>query len=245
MKHKSATFLLFCLSAGQASTGLAQLQVLETEATLRFDPHVTVDTLDNGLCYFIRVNSRPENRAELRLVVNAGSVLEDEDQRGLAHFVEHMAFNGTEGFPKQDLVDYLERIGMRFGPDLNAYTGFDETVYMLQVPTDSLQQLRTAFQILEEWAHRLTFDPDMVEGERGVVVEEWRLGRGAEARMFDRQFPILFQGSQYAQRLPVGTKDAIESFDNEALERFYRDWYRPDTWPSSPSETSTVTQWRV
>ncbi|UCF42093.1 MAG: insulinase family protein, partial [Gemmatimonadota bacterium] len=116
--------------------------------TLPVDPGVTWGTLDNGLRYFVRVNRRPEARAELRLIVNAGSVLEDDDQLGLAHFVEHMAFNGTAHFPKQELVDYLERIGMQFGPDVNAYTSFDETVYMLTVPTDSAAILRQAFQVL-------------------------------------------------------------------------------------------------
>ncbi len=196
--------------------------------TLPVDPNVTLGRLDNGLRYFIRVNSRPEQRAELRLVVNAGSVLEDDDQLGLAHFVEHMAFNGTEHFPKQALVDYLEGVGMRFGPDLNAYTSFDETVYMLTVPTDSAVILRQAFQILEDWAHLQAFDPAEIELERGVVLEEWRLGRGAEARMRDQQFPVLFQGSRYAERLPIGEPEVLGAFEHEALARFYRDWYRPD-----------------
>ena len=195
---------------------------------LPIDPLVTVGTLSNGIRYFIRVNERPENRAELRLVVNAGSVLEDEDQQGLAHFAEHMAFNGTRNFPKQELIDYLESIGMRFGPDVNAYTSFDETVYMLTVPTDSAEVLATAFRILEEWAHHVSFDPEEIEKERGVVLEEWRLGRGADARMRDEQFPILFQGSRYAERLPIGKRETLESFDHESLRRYYDDWYRPD-----------------
>ncbi len=203
-------------------------QTVDWEAMLPVDPLVKVGKLENGLRYYIRKNSRPENRAELRLVVNAGSVLEDEDQRGLAHFVEHMAFNGTKRFPKQDLIDYLERIGMRFGPDLNAYTSFDETVYMLQVPMDSADVVVKAFEILEDWAHQLEFAPAMVDGERGVVIEEWRLGRGADARMFDQQFPILFRSSKYANRLPIGDKAVLETFDRDALVRFYRDWYRPD-----------------
>jgi zinc protease len=203
-------------------------QAIELDSVLPVDPQVTVGTLENGLRYYIRRNVRPENRAELRLVLNAGSVLEDEDQRGLAHFVEHMAFNGTKRFPKQVLIDYLELVGMRFGPDLNAYTSFDETVYMLQVPTDSAEILRKAFEILEDWAHQLEFEPEMVDGERGVVIEEWRLGRGAESRMLDQQLPILFRDSKYADRLPIGDKATLETFERDALVRFYRDWYRPD-----------------
>ena len=192
------------------------------------DPAVLVGTLDNGLRYFVRENGRPENRAELRLVVNAGSILEDEDQRGLAHFVEHMAFNGTENFEKQVLVDYLESIGMQFGPDINAYTGFDETVYMLQVPMDDPEMLATAFRILEDWAQGVRFDPEEVDKERGVVIEEWRGRRGAQARMQDQQFPVLFQGSLYAERLPIGKTEILETAPAERLRDFYEDWYRPD-----------------
>jgi zinc protease len=195
---------------------------------LPIDPNVTVGTLDNGIRYFIRTNGRPENRAELRLAVNAGSVLETDDQQGLAHLLEHMAFNGTANFEKQELVEYLESIGMNFGPDVNAYTSFDETVYMLQVPTDDPEIMTTAFQILEDWAHQVTLEGEEIDKERGVVIEEWRLGRGANARMMDQQFPILFQGSHYAKRLPIGKVEVLESFPHEAIRRFYEDWYRPD-----------------
>lgn len=198
------------------------------EDMLPVDPDVTVGTLPNGVRYYIRENRRPEHRAELRLAVNAGSILEDEQQRGLAHFVEHMAFNGTENFEKQELVRYLESIGMRFGSHLNAYTSFDETVYMLQVPTDSLTQLATAIQILEEWAHRVTFDAAEIDKERGVVLEEWRLGQGAGERMRKQYFPVLFSYSRYAERLPIGSPDVLRSFPREEAVRFYRDWYRPD-----------------
>ncbi|HSB52845.1 MAG TPA: insulinase family protein, partial [Gemmatimonadales bacterium] len=167
------------------------------DSLLPIDPAVTTGRLPNGLRYYIRVNHRPAKRAELRLVVNAGSVLEDADQRGMAHFVEHMAFNGTVHFRKQELVDYIESIGMRFGADLNAYTSFDETVYQLQVPTDSAHIVQRGFQILEDWAHGVTFDTTEIRKERGVVMEEWRLGRGAGPRMFDQQLPVLFRGSRY------------------------------------------------
>jgi zinc protease len=192
------------------------------------DTAITVGTLPNGLRYYVRQNSRPEKRAELRLVVNAGSVLEDPDQRGLAHMAEHMAFNGTQHFAKQDIVNYIESIGMQFGADLNAYTSFDETVYMLQVPTDTGTALAKGIQILEDWAHLVTFDTTEINKERGVVIEEWRLGLGAEARMRDQYFPVLFKDSRYAERLPIGDKTTLEGFRPETLKRFYRDWYRPE-----------------
>lgn len=195
---------------------------------LPVDPNVTVGRLPNGLTYYIRVNKKPEARAELRLAVNAGSVLEDEKQLGLAHFVEHMAFNGTRNFAKHDLINYLESIGMRFGADLNAYTSFDETVYMLTIPTDTGKALEKGVQILEDWAHNVTFVPAEIEKERGVVIEEWRLGQGAEERMRDKYFPVLFRGSQYAVRLPIGTKTNLETFKHEDLLRFYRTYYRPE-----------------
>lgn len=208
-----------------AATAAAQSPA---DSLLPTDSAVTIGKLPNGLRYYVRVNRRPEQRAELRLVVNAGSILEDSDQRGLAHFVEHMAFNGTAHFAKQELVDYIESIGMRFGPDLNAYTSFDETVYQLQVPTDSAHIVRKAFQILEDWAHAITFDTVEIRKERGVVLEEWRLGRGADQRMLDQELPVIFRGSRYAERLPIGTPECIRQCPPEAIRRFYSTWYRPD-----------------
>jgi len=184
--------------------------------------------LDNGLVYFIRENKKPENRAFMRLAVNAGSVLENESQRGLAHLVEHMAFNGSKHFEKNELVNYLESIGMRFGADVNAYTSFDETVYMLEVPTDSVGPLNKGFQIMEDWAHNLSFDPVEIDKERGVVIEEWRLGRGARTRIFNKQIPILLKDSHYAERLPIGQKEIIQNAPYDTLKNFYNEWYRPD-----------------
>src|SRR5687768_12227036 len=148
-------FLMFVLALAFPGVSAAQgaLPAAARDEPLPFDPAVTVGTLPNGLRYYIRQNAKPEKRAELRLVVNAGSVLEDDDQLGLAHFLEHTAFNGTTNFKKNDLVNYLESIGVRFGADLNAYTGFDQTVYILPVPTDSAHIVDKAFQILEDWAH--------------------------------------------------------------------------------------------
>ena len=192
------------------------------------DPAVKVGRLPNGLTYYIRKNEEPKNRAELRLVIRAGSVLETDEQRGLAHFMEHMAFNGTKNFPKNELVNVLQSSGIRFGADLNAYTSFDETVYQLPVPTDSARVFRQAFQILEEWAHNATIDPAEVEKERGVVLEERRLGQGAGQRMRDKYFPVLLNNSRYAERLPIGTEQVLTSFKPETLRQFYKDWYRPD-----------------
>ncbi|MEM7394261.1 MAG: pitrilysin family protein, partial [Verrucomicrobiota bacterium] len=154
--------------------------------------------------------------------------MEDKGQEGLAHFVEHMAFNGTKNFKKLELVNYLESIGMRFGPDLNAYTSFDETVYMLQVPLKDSGHLDTAFKILRDWAQDVSFEDEEIEKERGVVLEEWRLGRGASRRIWDQQFPVLFHKSKYADRLPIGLPEVIEKGHPDLLRKFYKDWYRPD-----------------
>ncbi len=200
----------------------------ELDESLPLDPAIRFGRFDNGLTYYIRAHDEPRERAELRLAVAAGSALEDEDQRGLAHFLEHMAFNGTEHFERQELVDYLETIGMRFGADVNAYTSFDQTVYMLTVPTDDPELLERGFLILSDWARAISLEAEEIDKERGVVLEEWRLGRGAGARMWDQQYPILLQGSRYAERLPIGKPEIIETAKPEALESFYRRWYRPD-----------------
>jgi zinc protease len=189
---------------------------------------ITVATLPNGLRYYIRQNKQPLNRAELRLVIKAGSVLEDDDQQGLAHFVEHMAFNGTKNFPGEEVVKFLQSTGMRFGADVNASTGFDETTYMLTVPTDKPEILEKSFLVLEDWAHNVTFDNAEVEKERGVILEEWRLRRGAGARMTDKLFPLLLEGSRYADRLPIGKTDIIQNAKTERLKQYYADWYRPN-----------------
>jgi zinc protease len=218
---RSASFLALVLCA--VSTLDAQ-----PADPLPLDPAVRTGTLSNGLTYFVRENREPRGRAELRLVVRAGSILEEPDQQGLAHFVEHMAFNGTGRFERQEIVNYLESIGMRFGPDLNAYTSFDETVYMLQLPTDSAGVLARGLDILGEWAGSIAFDSLEIERERGVVIEEWRGGRGVDARLRDLQLPVLLRGSRYAERLPIGKTQVLDTFHHDRLRAFYRDWYRPD-----------------
>jgi zinc protease len=214
-------------AAAPATAAVAEVST-DPAAALPLDPEVVTGKLANGLTYFVRQNARPEHRAQLWLVVNAGSVLEDEDQRGLAHFVEHMCFDGTHAFPKNEITHYLESIGMTFGADINASTGFDQTIYTIQVPTDQPEFVAKGLQILEEWAHAVTFDPAEMERERGVVIEEWRSRRGAEARMRDLQLPIILAGSRYADRLPIGTLPSLQQAKREALMRFYHDWYRPD-----------------
>ena len=193
------------MAAGQEKAYPEDAKTAPLDRKIPVDPKVMMGQFPNGLRYYIRENRRPENRAELRLVVNAGSVQEDDDQLGLAHFLEHMAFNGTKNFAKHELIEFMESIGMRFGPGLNAYTGFDETVYMLQIPTESEEIMKKAFQILEDWTWALSLENEEIDKERGVIIEEWRLGRGARARMMDKQFPIIFKGSHYAGRLTIGT----------------------------------------
>lgn len=226
-------FLIMVLSipwtmAGQKTAKPEDAKTAALDEKIPLDPKVTVGRFANGLRYYIRENMKPENRAELRLVVDAGSILEDNDQQGLAHFLEHMAFNGTQNFAKHELIEFMESIGMRFGPGLNAYTGFDETVFMLTIPTESEDVIGKAFQILEDWSWALSLEDEEIDKERGVIVEEWRLGRGASARMMDKQFPIIFKGSRYADRLTIGKKEIIENFEHDAIKRFYSDWYRPD-----------------
>ena len=192
------------------------------------DPQIREGRLPNGLQYFVRANGQPRGRAELRLVVNAGSALEDDNQRGLAHFVEHMAFNGTEHFPGQEVVHFIQALGMRFGAHVNAHTGFDETVYQLQIPTDRLDVIDRSMLIMEDWAHNVSFEPDAVNKERGVVLEEWRQGLGAGSRLRDAQMPILLKGARYADRSPIGRPEIIQSVTPAQLRQFYTDWYRPD-----------------
>src|SRR5690349_18622012 len=187
------------------------------------DPTITIGHLSNGVQYYVRQNPKPEKRAELRLVVKAGSVLEDDDQQGLAHFIEHMAFNGTSHFPKNEIIKFIESLGMRFGAGLNAYTSFDETVYMLQVPTDKPDVMDKAVQVLEDWAHNVTFDNTEVDKERPVVMEEWRLRRGAGARIQDKLLPIVLNGSRYADRLPIGKTEIIQNAKTDTLKKFYKD----------------------
>ncbi|WP_299291386.1 M16 family metallopeptidase [uncultured Mucilaginibacter sp.] len=193
------------------------------------DPAVLIGKLPNGLTYYIRKNTEPKNRADLYLVNKAGSVQENDDQQGLAHFVEHMAFNGTRDYPKNELVNFLQKSGIKFGADLNAYTSFDQTVYQLPMPTDSAKLFAKGFDILANWAGMDTFDNSEIDKERGVVLEEERLrGKNAQERIQLQTLPVILNNSRYAQRLPIGKEDILKNFKSQTIKNFYKDWYRPD-----------------
>lgn len=206
----------------------AQLPPELADQPLPMDPEVLYGTLENGIKYYIVQNAKPKNIAELRLYIDAGSVLEDEDQRGLAHFTEHMAFNGTEHFEKSEVVDYLASIGMGFANGLNAMTSYDFTMYQLKIPTDNREQLEKGFLILSDMAHSVAFEPEELERERGVIIEEWRMGQGANERVSKKVSEVTFAGSRYANRTPIGSHDVLTSFGRDEIVRFYNDWYRPD-----------------
>ncbi|MES2014926.1 MAG: insulinase family protein [Pseudomonadota bacterium] len=221
IKHLAGALLLcaFLCSAHAA---------IDPAASLPVSPQVLVGKLPNGLTYYLQKNGKPANKVELRLVVKAGSILEDDDQQGMAHLIEHMAFNGSTHFKKTELISYLESIGIKFGADLNAYTSFEETVYILPVPTGKRENIERAFQVLRDWAGGLTLADQDIAQERPVVLEEARLGKGARDRMDKILLPKVFNGSRYAQRLPIGQEAVIRSGSSDALRRFYKDWYRPD-----------------
>ncbi|SDT35369.1 zinc protease [Mucilaginibacter mallensis] len=203
-------------------------QVKKESSVLPLDPMVRTGKLPNGFMYYIRHNEEPKNRVMMYLVNKVGSVLEDEDQRGLAHFMEHMSFNGTKHFPHNELVDYLQKAGVRFGADINAYTSFDETVYELPIPSDKPELLQGGLEIMRDWAHEALLDPEEIDKERGVVLEEKRLGKGAGERMQRKYWPVILNDSRYAVRVPIGLDTVLDNFKRPVIARFYNDWYRPD-----------------
>jgi len=205
----------------------AKSSIAKTDV-LPLDTAVKVGKLPNGFTYYIRKNVEPKNRVTMYLANKVGSILEDDDQQGLAHFMEHMSFNGTKNFPKNELVSYLQKAGVRFGSDLNAYTSFDETVYQLPIPTDDPVILKNGFQIMRDWAQDATLDSTEIEKERGVILEEKRLGKSAQQRLQDKYLPVLFNQSRYSNRLPIGTEAVLKNFTAATIRKFHSDWYRPD-----------------
>jgi len=201
---------------------------LKWDAKLPFDKDVIKGKLENGFQYYIRKNAEPEKRVTMYLAMKVGSILEDENQLGLAHFMEHMNFNGLKHFPKNELIDYLQKAGVRFGSDLNAYTSFDETVYQLPIPSDDPELLKNGLQVMRDWAQDAVLDTEEINKERGIIMEEMRGGRGAQQRMRDQYFPVMLNGSRYSDRLPIGTEKVVMNFDPEVIRQFHKDWYRPD-----------------
>jgi len=192
------------------------------------DPSVKTGLLKNGFRYYIKRNVEPAGRATIYLANKAGSILENEEERGIAHFIEHMNFNGTKHFPKNELISYLERSGVKFGADLNAYTGFDETVYQLPLPTDNADLWNNGLQIMRDWAADATLDQTEFDKERGVIQEERRMRKDAGSRIAEQYRPILYNHSRYADRMPIGKDNVVLKSDVSVARNFYKRWYRPD-----------------
>lgn len=217
---------LGCLLLIFLSAGFLQAQEMQP---LPIDPKVRYGKLDNGLTYYIRHNELPENRADFYIAQNVGSVLEEDNQAGLAHFLEHMAFNGTKNFPENGIDKYLQSVGMRMGENLNAYTSFDETVYtIINAPVDKPHVVDSCLLILHDWSNSLALTDSMIEKERGIIREEWRTRRDASQRLLEKQLQQMFPGNKYANRIPIGSIDVINNFKPEELRAYYKKWYRPD-----------------
>lgn len=224
LKLIAVFFVVSSIFLGCASTS----SKVESEKALVWDSSIKRGSLENGITYYIKKNTTPSNRITLRLVVKAGSVMEEENERGIAHLIEHMAFNGTENFEKSAIVDYFEKIGMNFGSDLNAYTSFEQTVYKLEIPADDPKILETAMLIFHDWACGITFPQEELDKERGVVTEEWRLGQGLQNRATEKQVELLLHDSAFEKRLPIGDMNVIKNVSRETLVNFYKKWYRPE-----------------
>ena len=219
IRHLFSALLLLCAGMLHAQMQMPPVPV---------DTAVRMGKLDNGLTYFIRYNNWPEHRANFYIAQKVGSIQEEESQRGLAHFLEHMAFNGSDNFKGNDLIEYLRSIGVEFGSDLNAYTSIDQTVYNIDnVPTTRQSSLDSCLLILRDWSTGLTLDPKEIDKERGVIHEEWRLRTSAQSRMFERNLPKLYPGSKYGVRYPIGLMSVVDNFSPKELRDYYEKWYHP------------------
>jgi zinc protease len=224
---KKSKLLFFSILLGFVLMSLSA-QVTDLSKPIPVDPSIKTGKLENGITFYIKQNKKPEQRVELRLAINAGSICENDAQLGLAHFVEHMGLNGTKNFPSNKMVSMLEEMGVKLGTEMNAGTSFDETIYNLKVPTDSIEWINRGFQVLEDWAHQVSMESVEIDKERGVIVEEWRLRLGANDRMMQKYLPVIFKGSKYADRFPIGKVEVIKTFPYDTLRSFYKTWYRPD-----------------
>lgn len=213
---------------GFSQKGNATKKALNLNEKLKLNGTVRYGKLENGLTYYVKANKKPENRAEFFLAVNAGSVLEETNELGLAHFTEHMSFNGTRQFPDNELINQLEKKGIVFGADINAYTSFDETVYNLQLPTDDPKMLEMGLKILDGWAGGNLMTAKEIDDERGVIIEEWRMSRSGNRRVMEENYAVMCKGSKYAERMPIGTLDWLQNFKYSDIRGFYQKWYRPD-----------------
>lgn len=231
---KSRIFLVIALCLSIATTGFAQMglgaskKAINLNEEIKLDGKVRTGTLANGLTYYVRANNKPENRAEFQIAINAGSVLEEPNEVGLAHFAEHMNFNGSKQFPGNTMIDELEKKGIVFGRQINAYTGFDQTVYTLTLPTDDKALFDMGLKILDGWAFGALMTGEEIDKERGVIIEEWRMSQGGAERLRAKTWATMLQGSKYAERLPIGTLDRLENFEYSDIRGFYKKWYRPD-----------------
>ena len=231
---KNVLFALLLLFVG--GTAFAQLNLgadkpakkSDLNAQVPLDKKIRYGKLENGFTYYVRNNKKPENMIQFRLVSNAGSIMERDDQQGLAHFCEHMAFNGIKGYPGNAMIDKLQKHGVEFGRDINAYTWFDQTVYHVNMPADDPEMVKMGIEILDGWAGNILFDQKEIEEERGVIHEEWRGGVGHGDRLRKKTWPIMLKGSLYADRLPIGKEEVIMNFERQSIVDFFNDWYRPD-----------------
>lgn len=215
-------FTLFFLAVGLVAFS-------QQNQPLPVDPKVRTGKLENGLTYYIRHNKLPENRADFYIAQKVGSMQEEDNQAGLAHFLEHMAFNGTKNFPGKNMLNYLQDNGIKFGTNINAYTSFDETVYfMTNIPTTNQNLIDSALLVLHDWSNAIALEDAELENERGVIREEWRTRGGAQQRLWDQLLPVMYPGSKYAKRMPIGSIDVINNFKPEEIRAYYHKWYRPD-----------------
>ena len=233
MKKSTIFMLLFAFLGSMAmaqlpGTGAAKEKKSDLSAQVPLDKKIRHGKLDNGFTYYIRSNKKPENMIQFRLATNAGSIMERDDQQGLAHFCEHMAFNGIKGYPHNEMIDKLQQNGVEFGRDINAYTSFDQTVYYVNMPADNAEMVKMGIEILDGWAGNILFDQKEIEEERGVIHEEWRGGVGHGDRIRKKTWPIMLKGSLYADRLPIGKEEVIMNFKRQSIVDFFNDWYRPD-----------------
>lgn len=225
MKHLKQLFCLIVLLLACSAQQLFAQQM----PPIPTDPNVRIGKLSNGLTYYIRKNTLPEKRAFFYIAQKVGSIQEEPQQRGLAHFLEHMCFNGTKHFPGNSLTSYLEKIGVKFGENLNAYTSIEETVYNIDnVPTTAPQAIDSCLWILHDWSNDLTLDPNEIEKERGVINQEWRTRRNAQQRLQEAMMPVIMKGCKYEDCMPIGPMEVVMHFKPQVLRDYYEKWYRPD-----------------